>query len=258
MENNLRARPSILFSAFQTNRESNGGFESATQIFEALSNDFQWTLLTNRKTQHSERWEAGGARVVYVPFESDKGKFFRISQLVYTGLRAIFIGANIFHGNDIRGLQVLLPSARLKSRPLVLTLRDTKLKNEEYGRNWHTSTRSVDALVTLSNDMATRVSDRLPISQAQHRTIGSIVNLEEYRPRDSTEKAILREKLGIAKNEIAIGMVGGVLEKKRQYDVIREVIPQLTDLPIRLHIVGDFNPVSDLSLIHISETTRPY
>ena len=38
--------------------------ESATQIFETLADDFRWTLLTNRETPRTERWRAGGARVV--------------------------------------------------------------------------------------------------------------------------------------------------------------------------------------------------
>lgn len=236
---------SILFAAYQTDRGSNGGMESATRVFEALADDFRWTLLTNRKTPRTERWRAGGARVVEFGFEEEAGKFARGVQLSLAAARALTLRADILHANDIRGAQVLLPTARLRGKPLALTLRDTKPENERYGAHWKLVAHRLDALVTLSNDMVRRISERLPVPAARRHTINSIADLDLFHPPDTAARAELRERLGIGAQEVAIGMVAGVFDKKRQLDVIRDMLPLLVDLPVRLHLVGDFERTAD-------------
>lgn len=237
--------PHIVFAAYQVERGSNGGMESATRIFEALADDFRWTLLTNRETPRTERWRAGGARVVQFGFEEEAGKFARGVQLSLAAARALTLRADILHANDIRGAQVLLPTAGLRGTPLALTLRDTKPQDEPYGAHWNRVAHRLDALVTLSNDMARRVAERLPVPAAKRYTVNSIVDLDLFHPPNAAARAELRERLGIGAHEVAIGMVAGVFDKKRQLDVIRDVLPLLVDLPTRLHLVGDFEPTTD-------------
>jgi glycosyltransferase involved in cell wall biosynthesis len=216
--------------------------ESATRIFEALAGDYRWTLMTNRETSRTARWRAGGARVVHFAFDQQAGKISRGAQLSLAAARALAVRADILHGNDIRAVQVLLPAARLRRASLALTLRDTKPEDERYGAHWRRVTRRLDALITLSDDMARRVGDRLPVPDARRRTISSIVDLDRFRPPDPAERAALRARLGIEEQECAIGMVAGVFDKKRHFEVIRDVLPRLVDMPVRLHLVGDFQP----------------
>lgn len=238
-------RPHILFGAYQTDRGSNGGMESATRIFEALAGDFRWTLMTNRETPRTERWRAGGARVVRFGFDESDPSPLRRGRLALASARAFALGSgmDVLHGNDIRAAQILAPLARLSGKPLAFTLRDTKPEGERYGPHWHRVARRLDVLVTLSDDMAARVGDRLPVPAAHRHTINSIVDLEAFRP--ATDRAAVRARLGIAKDECALGMVAGVFDKKRQLEVIRNVMPALADVPARLHLIGDFTPETD-------------
>ncbi|MBB5985656.1 glycosyltransferase [Sphingobium lignivorans] len=240
--------PHILFAAYQSGRGSNGGMESATRIFEALANDFRWTLLTNRETARTARWRAGRAEVKLFAFDEEARPSRRLWQLGLTTARAVAPArrADVLHANDIRALRILRPVAQMTRRPLAFTLRDTKPPEEQYPDHWHRAVRKLDALVTLSDDMARFVGDRLPIAQDRRHTIGSIVDLDAFSPPTVQERKALRAKLGIAPGEIAIVMAAGVFAKKRQLEVIRLVAPQLLDLPVRFHMVGDFAPETEL------------
>jgi glycosyltransferase involved in cell wall biosynthesis len=236
----------ILFIAYQTDLSSNGGMESATQIFEALSDNFYWTLMTNRKTSRTARWKVGGARVIYFAFNEKAGKTLRGAQLSLAALRTLTLRADIMHGNDIRSVQILLPAARLRSAPLALTIRGTKLEGDSYGAHWHHVVQHLNTLITLSNDMSQRIRDRLLVPAAKQKTINSIVDLDMFRPLGPDHRATQRARLGIGAKECAIGMIACVEDIKRQLEVIREVIPQLADLSVRLHLVGDFCPQSNI------------
>lgn len=238
-------KPHILFAAYQVDRGSNGGMESATRIFEALADDFRWTLMTNRETARTARWRAGGADTVLFPFDEGAGRLARAGRLTLASLRALRVKADILHGNDIRGVQVLLPAARMRKVPLAMTLRDTKPEDERYGAHWQRMARRLHALVGLSDDMMRRVGSRLPVPQDRRHTINSIVDLDQFAPVASVDRAALRGRLGIGPGDIAIAMVAGVFDKKRQLDVIRHVMPWLQDQGIALHLVGDFDPDAD-------------
>jgi len=245
MEAFKMTKPRILFAAYQTDRGSNGGIESATAIFEALADDFSWTLLTNRETPRTARWRAGGARVVRFAFDDRAGKIVRGAQLSLAAAQALTLRADVLHGNDIRGVEVLLPSAWLSRAPLALTLRDTKPEGESYGASWQRVGQRLDALITLSDSMAQCVGGRLPVPNSRRHTINSIVDFDVFRYPDSDHRKSLRDRLGIGEEECAIGVVAAVSEKKRQFEFIRNVLPKLADLPVRLHLVGDFDPKTD-------------
>jgi glycosyltransferase involved in cell wall biosynthesis len=239
------AKPHILFAAYQVARGSNGGMESATRIFEALSSDFNWTLMTNRETPRTARWRVGGAKIVSFPLNESSSKIARAPQLGLAAFKALFQKADVLHGNDIRCAQILLPAAKLAGTGFALTVRDTKAESDAYGSHWQRIANNLDVLVSLSNEMDRRLAMRLPISSSRRKIIGSIVDPKTFcRPSDS-DKALLRAKLGIAEDECAVGMVAGVFEKKRQKEVIRDVLPTLSDLDLRLHIIGDFDPETD-------------
>lgn len=241
----MSERPHILFAAYQTDRSSNGGVESATRIFEALAGDFRWTLMTNRDTPHTERWRAGGARVVRFGFDENGPFPLRAARLALASAQAFAVArkVDVLHGNDIRGVQILAPLARLSGKPLAFTLRNIKPEDERYGPRWHRIARRLDTLVTLSDDMGARVSERLPVGADHRHTINSIVDLQAFRP--ALNRAEQRARLGIEPSECAVGLVAGVIDLKRQLELIRYVMPSLTNLPVRLHLIGDFTPETD-------------
>lgn len=235
----------VLFCAYQTESGANGGMESATQIFEAMADSVQWTLVTNRNTERTERWRSNGADVVRFAFNEHEPYLLRIMRLGWTSAQLVKLAANadILHGNDIRAAQMLVPAAQIVRKPLVFTIRDTKPDADRYGLQWKLVVRQLDAMVTLSNDMKYRVQQRLPVRQECIEVIDSIVDLRSFRP--AKERLGLRRRLGIQDDEFALGMVAGVNDKKRQLDVICKVLPRLLDLPIRLHLIGDFCPDKD-------------
>lgn len=241
--------PHILFAAYQTDRGSNGGMESATRIFEALAGDIRWTLITNRDTSRTERWRVGGARVVRFSFNENANNVVRRIRLAAAAGQALSVALrflpDILHGNDIRSVQMLAPAARVMQRPLAFTLRDTKPSAQSYGGHWQRAARRVDALVTLSGEMQRAVVGRLPVPYSRMRTIGSIVDLCQFQPVTGAERAILRARLGFNDDELALGLVAGVSAKKRQKDVILRVMPALADTRVRLHLIGDFGPDAD-------------
>jgi len=223
--------------------------ESATRIFEALAEDFRWTLLTNRGTPRTERWRAGGARIMRFAFDDDASRVVRGAQLAAASAKALAIAATIgpaiLHANDIRGAQILMPTARVMPKPMALTLRDTKPPEEPYRQHWRRVTRRLNRIITLSDEMALHVAKRLPVPHEYQRTIHSIVDLDSFRPREGSERDALRTRLGIGAGELALGLVAGFVEKKRQLEVIQHLMPKLEELPLRLHLVGDFAPASD-------------
>lgn len=253
-------RPNVLFAAFQTNRGSNGGMESATQIFEALSAQVNWTLLTNKNTARTERWRKGGARVIVQPLSDTQPRPLRALQLALWALRArqLARGADVLHSNDIRAAQALMPSAQATGLPLIHTIRDTKAPGETYGRQWSRLAQNASQVVCLSHEMAEMVGAALPEARAGNRmtTIHSIVDLARFHP--ATDKSALKASLGMPKSELSIGIVAGVFAKKGQREFLREVAPHLAAQHphIHIHLVGDYAPEHDAYAQACAQTVR--
>lgn len=243
--------PHILFAAYQTDRGSNGGMESATRIFEALAGAFRWTLMTNRETPRTERWRAGGARVVQFGFDDGAGRLRRALQLGGLGgllLREVARSRpDVMHANDVRAAQVTSRLAPLTKRPWIYTVRDTKAPGESYSPIWGRIARHADRIVTLSDEMGQFMQDRFAASAQRLVTISSIVDLETFRPLDPKDRARLRFGLGIGPDEQAVGIVAGVIEKKGQLEFLQQAMPALLARHPRLglHLIGDHRPESE-------------
>lgn len=244
-------RPHILFAAYQTDRGSNGGMESATRIFEALAGDFRWTLLTNRDTARTGRWRAGGARVVRFSFDEDASRLRRALQLVGLGslvLREIARGRpDVMHANDVRSAQVISRLAPMAKRPWVYTVRDTKAPGESYSPIWGRIARRADRIVTLSDEMGQFMQARFAAPAQQLLTINSIVDLKIFRPLGPKDRARRRSELLIEPDEQAVGIIAGVIEKKGQLEFLQHSLPTLLKRHprLRLHLIGDHRPGSE-------------
>lgn len=244
-------RRRILFSAFQLPNQSDGGLESATRIFEALARDHDWTLVTTRETAFTERWRAGGARVVVSPFEgsaSDAARGLGYARWAGHIFSAARTGrADLIHVNDTRAFIAASLPARLLRLPLVLTVRDTKVQGEPYGRHWRRAARLCARIVTLSDEMGRIIAEKTGAPPERLCTINSIVDLVRFAPPAEEERAAGREALGIAAGEFAVGCIGAVREKKNQLELIERTLPPLLAAypAARLHLFGDFQPGKD-------------
>ena len=240
----------ILFIAHQVSRKSNGGMESATRIFEALSDDLDWILVTNADTKRTQRWRERGAKVYLLPFNDQAPRWVRLLQLLYQGILLRWLiwreRPAIVHSNDIRSARSAMTANELVGLPLVHTVRDTKKKGEVYGAHWrHLGSRAAK-IVALSEEMACSVGDALGLCRSQIAVINSIVDTSTFFPaREFRED--LRRSLGLQQNEMALGIVAGLFEKKGQLRFLCDVFPSLVKrVPnIRLHLIGDFSPETE-------------
>ena len=255
-------RHHIVLCAFQLPNQSDSGLESATSIFEALREDYDWTLVTTRETDFTERWRAGNARVIVTPFE-DSGfrpakalNYARWAARIFAAARAA--RADCIHANDHRAFNAASLPARLLRLPLLLTVRDTKAKGEIYGRHWHSAARQCHRIITLSKEMGRIICEATGAQPEKLRTINSIVDLARFAPPSEEERAASRAALSMAPEEFAIGCIGAIRDKKNQLELIERMLPPLVAaIPAaRLHFFGDFHPEADPYAARCSEAVQ--
>jgi glycosyltransferase involved in cell wall biosynthesis len=247
----MRNRRSIIFAAFQTDKLSNGGLESATRIFEALADRYNWTFITTRETAFTARWRKGGAQTIVTPFQESTSRlaetlsYARWAAKILAAARAK--RADCIHANDIRAFTAASLPARVLRLPVLLTVRDTKAEGEVYGRHWRRAALQCQRIVTLSDEMKSVIAERTGASLDKVRTINSIVDLERFAPSSGRARASCRSALAIAQHEFAVGCAGAVCDKKNQVELIEKMLPLLiAGCPdTRVHFFGDFSPKSD-------------
>lgn len=244
-------RKRILFLASQTENRANGGMESATRIFEALSDDFSWTLITTHDSSFSQRWKEAGAKVVITPFGTSSSKTIRIVQWMRWSLQVAWTllrtQPDCVHANDIRACRIAALPARIQRVPLLFTLRGTKPAHESYGKHWYRATKQCQGVITLSEELSDEAAKRLGISNDKISVINSIVDVDKFAPIGERDKRAKRNVLGINDRVFAIGVVGVIRDIKGQLALIEQTLPALCErLPdARVYLIGDFEPESD-------------
>lgn len=247
----INAMPAILFGALQTRHESNGGVESATRIFEALHGRFSWLLLTNRETPRTARWRQLGAKISLISFDEEAPRLKRRLQgLGWTARFAYEIIKRrpaLVHLNDIQSFQVFSYLPKKLSPRFLFTLRDTREPGTRYGPIWKKLVSRADSIVVLSDEMAEMFSHQLPEAREKTRVINSIVDLTDLTPASTAERASARRKLRIPPDQLAIGCIGAIRDKKGQLAFIQNGLPKLVrQLPhAHVHFIGDSNPEGD-------------
>jgi glycosyltransferase involved in cell wall biosynthesis len=145
-------------------------------------------------------------------------------------------------------MSIAAPAARALGVPVVHNIRDTLGVT---GFKWKLARLLASRIVVLSQQMRTCVEAELELPDwvgERFRTpidvVYSIVDPARMRPPSSEERAALRAKLGIAEDEIALGVVAAVVEKKQQLEMLKFLQRNPTALPekARIHFVGDFRP----------------
>lgn len=240
----------ILMFANQSEQQSNGGVESATKIFEAL-HQYEWVLCTNRKTDRSIRWLNRGAAVYYLNFSDRRARIVRffalLIQVWHLFLLVVREKPNILHANDVRAALVCIPVSFVCRLPLLFTLRDTKDPYSSYGLQWRLIGFFAKKIITLSSEMAEVVFANFNVTPDRVVDIPSIVDLQVFNKVSNKVKVRLRTTFGIGERQIAVGLVGGVSEKKGQREFIQKCFDPLAREidSVSLHIFGDFEPKSD-------------
>lgn len=239
----------IVFVAYQTANQSNGGMESATQIFEQLADRFDWFLMTNRESAFTKRWRNAGATVNVVPFEAERGALERRSGFVRWGLalRAFLrrVRADIIHVNDIRACiagRIALAWSR-RYVPLLMTERDVKPPGEPYGWHWRWATKNCVAIVALSVEMKEALASRVPFPSERIWVINSIVQADGLRPPLSVGR---HDSMDVSRRP-RIGVIGAFMPKKNQLRLIQELAARYggCESPPEFCFAGDFRPDTD-------------
>ena len=235
-------RPHIVFVAQQTANRSNGGLESATQIFEALRDDFRWTFVTNRRSAFTRRWSEGGARIAIVPADTTAEGPRQALAAMRLALRLAWISwrdrPDVLHANDSRSMAALLALPRFLRPGMLFTVRGTQRPDKVYGGHWRRAAALFDRIVVLSREMAETLGPRIGAAPGRFAVIESIVDLARFRPRSA------REGRGRDGAEIAIGAVGVVAENKGQLELIEHAAPLLRAASpgCSLDFYGDHDP----------------
>lgn len=238
----------ILFVAVQSANRSNGGLESATQIFEALSDRFAWYLVTNRESHFTDRWRKAGAIVSVLPADFERGRVSRgLAQWRFAmGVRRAIkcISPDIVHANDIRALRA---AYRWKGgAALIFTVRGIKTDSAVYGREWQRGIAKCDRVVLLSCEMVDRFIRRLGFANDKgFQHIYSLIDLEEFDRRKSEFSGNRTDMIG-GGADFDVLLVGAFVPLKRQLQVIEQVAPTvLRRVPhAKFHFIGDFDPAN--------------
>jgi glycosyltransferase involved in cell wall biosynthesis len=245
------ARQRILFVASQTGSRSDGGLESSTRIYERLADDYEWTMVTTHETWFTERWRQRGAAVRVSRFDERNGaalkaaQFLRWNAVMLSTVRSFRPG--LVHANDLRAFEAAYHAARHARRPILMTQRDTKPEGAALGRAWHQAARRCHRIVTLSDQMGDYLHTHTGIAPSRLRTIGSMIDLQQFRPPLAEDRVLQRSRLGIGPEDFVVGCVGVIRDKKNQLDLLTSMLPALlrTVPASRLHFFGDFEPAHD-------------
>lgn len=257
--------PRVLFVAFQTGRRANGGIRSLSEILAHLRR-VRPILLTQTESDVTARWRAAGYEVHVWPFpwpRSDaslarsRGRRILgdVAPLLSGNVRMARLlrarGIRVVHCNDGWASMVAGPAARAVGCRVVLNIRDTLLNGLE---RWKVMRSLSDRVIVLSEEMRDEVARRLAPSSwmlgcktTPVSAIYSIVDTRTLRPASAEQRARLRAKLGMTAGEVAIGVVGALVPKKQQLELIRYLNAHPEQLPpaARLYFVGDFEPARD-------------
>jgi glycosyltransferase involved in cell wall biosynthesis len=157
----------------------------------------------------------------------------------------------VVHCNDGWASLIAAPSARLAGARVVLNIRDTLFVDE---LRWSVMCALADRVIVLSEEMREVVRQRLSVPawlRAGRETpvtaVYSAVDASLMCPASSEGRRALREQLGMAEDEIAVGVIGALMAKKRQLELLRFLADNPDQLPprVQLYLIGDFAPQVD-------------
>jgi glycosyltransferase involved in cell wall biosynthesis len=255
----------VLFVALQSGRQANGGLQSLTEILSRLRL-VRPILLTQVEGAVTENWRALGFEVLVwrIPWPRSAAAQSRpraqrvageVLPLLVNNLRVASLlrsrAIRVVHCNDAYASLVAMPSARLAGARVVLNIRDTLLVNAS---RWRLMRAFSDRVIVLSEEMRRVVEQELSAPDwLKNRTetpvtaVYSGVDGTRMHPVTPEHRARARSELGIEEQEIAVGVIGALVPKKQQLELLQYLARNPSRLParVKLHFVGDFTPDTD-------------
>jgi glycosyltransferase involved in cell wall biosynthesis len=255
----------VLFVALQSGRQANGGLQSLTEILRRLRR-IRPILLTQVESPVTENWRALGYEVLvwqipwpHSPRAAQWPRARRIAggvlPLLANNLRMLSLlrsrGIRVIHCNDAWASLIATPSGRLAGARIVLNIRDTLLGDPQ---RWGLMRALSDRVIVLSEEMREVVERELPPpawlrsrAETPVTAVYSVVDHSRMHPATPDQRAAARAALGIAEDEIAVGVIGALVPKKQQLDLLKYLTQHPERLPagVKLHFVGDFTPDTD-------------
>jgi glycosyltransferase involved in cell wall biosynthesis len=260
-----RAAVPVLFVAFQSGAKANGGLQSLTEILRRLRR-VRPILLTQVESSYTEHWRALGYEVHIWPVPWPRSPAAKrlprtqrmagdVMPLLMGNLRMLPLlrsrGVRVVHCNDAWASLIAAPSARLAGARVVLNIRDTLFVDE---RRWSLMCALADRVIVLSEEMRQVVQQRLSLPAWLHAgrktpvtAVYSAVDATLMRPASDGARSALRRSFGIAEGEIAVGVIGALMAKKRQLELLQFLTSHPERLPanVKLYFVGDCSPEVD-------------
>ncbi|HZT59132.1 MAG TPA: glycosyltransferase family 4 protein [Pyrinomonadaceae bacterium] len=263
------ARLPVVFVVTQSGSRANGGVESITQVLENLRG-VRALVVTQAETRFNRRWREAGARVLVWPMPS-----LGLVSLLKNNLRTFRLlrseGCRVVHCNDIYALWQTAFGARAAGARVVFNVRNVKPAGKAYGWRWRLARRLSARQLVLSKEMGESLARRLGVKDsgavteesragvgesgagveqsnaARIEFIYSVVDTRRFRPAGASERAALRERLGVGADCFAVGVVAAFDPRKAQLDFVERAAPLLKRLAprARVYFVGDFEPARD-------------
>lgn len=253
-------RTELAVVAFQSGKRANGGLESLFEIARRLERVRPF-LVTQRESEYNDRWRAAGLEVLVWPVpDAERApqhlarRLVRGTQLVaYNRRFAELVRSRklrVVHCNDGSAMGMAAAGAKLAGAKILLNIRDTALGNLP---KWRMNRLLADQIVVLSEEMAELV-DRaltLPPWLAAHAApidyVYSIVDTLRLSPASPDERTRLRARLGIPAESFAVAVVGALVPKKQQLELLHYLARAPNDVPpqVGFYLVGDFDPERD-------------
>lgn len=262
--NSLEPMLPVLFVAFQTGKQANGGISSLDHIIRRLKT-VRPLIVTQLETPVTARWRQLGYEVEVwslpplprhpAAWSGLVSRAQRIGPLLATNLRIYRLlrerGIRVVHCNDVSALWHTALGAKTAGARIVFNIRGT---TNVAGFKWRASRLLSDRVVALSNEMRTVLTQRLPPFaglparwMAEIDVIYSVVDFERFHPVAPAERDGLRSNLGIAPGEFAVGIVAAFGKRKQQLELLWALAANRWRLlpATRLYFVGDFDPTAD-------------
>ena len=250
----------VVFVAFQSGKRANGGLESLFEIVRRLQN-VRPVLITQRESEYNDRWRAAGfeVQVWKVPGVvrqrrrgAQRGRRNRTLLLLNLRMLRFLLARRIrvVHCNDGSAMAITALAARAAGVKILLNIRDTALGSRV---KWIAYRLLAHQIVVLSSEMRDFVERTLAVPAllanfaAPVSFIYSIVDTERLSPLSAHARVQLRAELGIAPSQFAIAIVGALMPKKQQLELLRHLVTAEATLPPTIHFyfVGDFTPETD-------------
>jgi glycosyltransferase involved in cell wall biosynthesis len=244
-------KTNVLVVATQIPRNVNGGMESLTNMIEKMDG-VSITFVTQNESHFTRRWRDRGFTVTLVP---EMGQILqrrgvermatlaRCNRSIADRIRSS--GAQAVHCNDLIALWSSTLGAHAINVPVLFSIRDT---GGVTGAKWRWAARLSDRVVVNSKDMKAVIENSLDgiLALPPIDCVYSPVDMSLFGTKDSPQRAALRKTRGIQEGEIAIGVVGALIPRKQQLELLNALRSNNSILQnARIFLLGDSDNSDD-------------